>query len=130
VCCLVFRVSCWVVHLVHASVMYYADPVLVRCSSCHCPCAGHVGNGTTCHGLPMSATRHDVLGRCACYWHQASSNTLQCLVTQGSQYQAIHSIPQPTLCSFQALVAGSASSLPSLVLRSMLKQRRILMRMH
>jgi len=30
----------------------------------------------------------------------------------------------------QALVAGIASSLPSLVLRSMLKQRRILMRMH
>jgi len=30
----------------------------------------------------------------------------------------------------KALVAGSASSLPSLVLRSMLKQRCILMRMH
>jgi len=30
----------------------------------------------------------------------------------------------------EALVAGIASSLPSLVLRSMLKQRRILMHMH
>jgi len=34
------------------------------------------------------------------------------------------------LCSFAGIGAGSASSLPSLVLRSMLKQRRILMRMH
>jgi len=30
----------------------------------------------------------------------------------------------------QALIVGNASSLPSRVLRSMLKQRRILMRMH
>jgi len=37
---------------------------------------------------------------------------------------------QLTLCSFTGIGAGSASSLPSLVLRSMLKQRRILMRMH
>jgi len=35
-----------------------------------------------------------------------------------------------TILLCKALVAGIASSLPSLVLRSMLKQRRILMRMH
>jgi len=35
-----------------------------------------------------------------------------------------------TMLLYEALVAGNASSLPSLVLRSMLKQRRILMRMH
>jgi len=35
-----------------------------------------------------------------------------------------------TMLPYKALIAGSASSLPSLVLRSMLKQRRILMRMH
>jgi len=42
-----------------------------------------------------------------------------------------YSIPLTTLCSFSRhWVAGSASSLPSPVLRSMLMQRRILMRMH
>jgi len=34
------------------------------------------------------------------------------------------------ICSFLGIGSGNVSSLPSLVLRSMLKQRRILMRMH
>jgi len=39
-------------------------------------------------------------------------------------YRSLHYAP------LQGIGAGTASSLPSLVLRSMLKQRRILMRMH
>jgi len=39
-------------------------------------------------------------------------------------------IQQLTLCTLLGIGSGVASSLPSLVLRSMLKQRRILMRMH
>jgi len=50
--------------------------------------------------------------------NQRSSNK------QYTVYQHQHYAP------YKALVAGIASSLPSLVLRSMLKQRRILMRMH
>jgi len=37
---------------------------------------------------------------------------------------------QPTLCSLQGIGSGHRQLIASLVLRSMLKQRRILMRMH
>jgi len=46
-------------------------------------------------------------------------------------YLTIYRIPNPyTMLLYKGIDSGSASSLPSLVLRSMLKQRRILMRMH
>jgi len=50
---------------------------------------------------------------------------------QALRYLAyIYSIPATyTMLLSKALVAGAVSSLPSLVLRSMLKQRRILLRM-
>jgi len=50
------------------------------------------------------------------------------LGSPGTQHNAVYL--QPTLCSLQGIGSGTASSLPFLVLRSMLKQRRILMRMH
>jgi len=49
---------------------------------------------------------------------------------QAIREQALQYITNLHYAPFQGIDSGSASSLPSLVLRSMLKQRRILMRMH
>jgi len=83
---------------------------------------GHVANSTVCHALQMLLTV--MLGHSIVLQHQ------QHLVPSTSRnrhltvYNSLHYAP------LLGIGSGTASSLPSLVLRSMLKQRRILMRMH
>jgi len=103
---------------------------------CHCS-AGSCTDRPSC-----SDDRYGVLVRCSYICSLMSSSVVMMdtwLVTADYTAPEIstqrpapnhYSIPTPTLCSFLGIDSDSASSLPSLVLRSMLKQRRILMRMH
>jgi len=63
-------------------------------------------------------------------WSRAALSNRQQVVSRHSRTQHLQYTSNIHYAPCKALVAGTASSLPSPVLRSMLKQRRILMRMH
>jgi len=126
--------SCTLCH-VHCAIapVYHA---VVSVGSVLCSCVGGTGVLTQCccpcsliHVVVYTLYKVTLLA----LLDTASEHSLQPqqeLVPRKPENPTLRIPTTYTMLLCKVLDAGSASSLPSLVLRSMLKQRRILMRMH